>query len=79
MTQRRKEKQCRQQHFIDVRVRAQRIVEGVGNNKTHAAQLIGVSWLTLHYWLRGKPARPVYADLIEHALQKLKDRPPKVV
>lgn len=74
MTHRKTEKQYREHHFVDVQASARRVVREMRNNKTHAARLIGVSWLTLHKWLRGQPARPIYAEAIERALQKLKEQ-----
>ena len=65
-------------HFVDVRVSAKRLVQEIDNNKTHAAKLLGVSWLTLHRWMRGQPARPIYAEMLIRTLEALKKRP-KVV
>ena len=62
-------------HFVNVQAAAKQLVREMGNNKTHAARLIGVSWLTLHRWMRGQPARPIYAEEIIRVLRKLKKQP----
>jgi hypothetical protein len=69
-----KQKQYREQHFVDVQQSARLIVQEMWNNKTHAAKLLGVSWLTLHRWMRGQPARPVYAAVVTRTLFELKKR-----
>ena len=67
-----KQKQYREQHFVDVQASARQIVQEMRNNKTHAAKLLGVSWLTLHRWMRGQPARPFYAEVVIRTLEGLK-------
>ena len=67
------QKKPRTNVFVDVQASAQIVMDAMHGNKTHAAKLIGVSWLTLHKWLRGKPARPMYAAAVEHAVQELKN------
>ena len=69
-----KQKQHREHHFVDVRAPARQIVQEMRNNKTHAAKLLGVSWLTLHRWMRGQPARPFYAEVVTRTLEALKKR-----
>lgn len=64
----RKKRNC---HFIAVQSSVEKIVTRMGGNKTHAANRIGVSWLTVHKWLQGHPARPMYAEAVERVLKAL--------
>jgi transcriptional regulator with XRE-family HTH domain len=73
-----KMKTTRQYRFIDVAPMIREIMQRTGKGQNQTAELIGVSWMTVSFWLRGRKARPPYAAMVERAFRGL-DRTPKVV
>jgi predicted transcriptional regulator len=72
-----KMKAVRQYRFVEVAPMVREIMRRTGLSQNQTAELIGVSWMSVSLWLRGKKARPPYAAMVECALQKLLARSAK--
>lgn len=59
-------------NFIDVAPMVREIMRRTGRSQNQTAELIGVSWMTVSFWLRGRnKARPPYAAMVERVLREL--------
>lgn len=61
----------RQHNFIDVAPMIREIMSRTGKGQNQTAELIGVSWMAVSFWLRGRKARPPYAAMVERTLKCL--------